>query len=90
MGKVIQNTINGHRWTTGGKPWPPGEIDNFRSDNLVCGTFRWQKNEKKITCNFDGNFAKTYSGKAITQSKVSNSTMFEDMDAGLVSNDAAV
>ena len=49
------------------------------------------KNRKKITCNLnlDENFAITYSGKAISQSKVPNSTIFEDMDVRLVSNDAA-
>ena len=47
------------------------------------------KNGKKITCNFAGNFAITFSGKAITQSKESNSTNFEDMDAGLISKDTA-
>ena len=70
-------------------PWPPVEVDNSRSDNLVCGTFRRRKKMEKSTCNFAGNFAITYSGKAITQSKGSNSTIFEEMDAGLVSNDAA-
>ena len=47
-----------------------------------------KKMERNI-CNFAGNFAITYSGKIITQSEVSTSTIFEDMDAGLVSEDAA-
>ena len=47
------------------------------------------KKWKKWKCNFAGNFAITYSRKTITQSKVSNSTFFEDMDAGLLPNDAA-
>ena len=89
----------GHRWERlfripsmpfGGPPvenlWPPVENDNFRSYNLVRGTFECRE---KITCNLAGNFAITFSGKAITQSKVPNSTIFEDLDAGLISNDAA-
>ena len=48
-----------------------------------------EKNWEKYACNFAGNFTITYSGKAITQSKVSNSTIFKNMDAGLVSNDTA-
>ena len=43
---------------------------------------------KKNACNLAGNFAITYSGKAITESKVPNSTNIEDMDAGFVSNGA--
>ena len=36
---------------------------------------------------FNWKFAITYSGKAIPQSKVSNSTNSKDMDTGLLSND---
>ena len=58
-------SIRGHRWeklfripsmAIGGppveNPWPLVEIDNFRSDNLVCGTFRCQKNGKKLQAIF--------------------------------------
>ena len=96
-------SIRGHRWerlfripsmVIGGRPmenlWPPVENDNFRNDNLVCGTFKCQNNGKNFTCNLAGYFAITYSGEAITQSKTPNSTIFEDIDAGLVSNDEAV
>ena len=65
------------------------EIDIFGTDNLECGTFRCRKKMEKFTCNLAGNFAITYSGKEIKQSKVPNSTVFEDMDAGLFSNDVA-
>ena len=54
-------SIRGHRWeklfrnpsmAIGGplveNPWPPVQIDNFRSDNLVCGTFRCRKKWKEI------------------------------------------
>ena len=68
-----------HRWKT---PWSPVKIDSFRSDKLVCGTCKCRKKEK-ITCNLAENFAITSSAKAITQSKVPNSTIFEDIDAGL-------
>ena len=78
VGKVIQNSINGHRW----------KLAIFEVITW-CVAYSDAKKWKKTTCNFVGNFAITYCGKAITQSKVSNSTIFEDMDAGLVSNDAA-
>ena len=49
-----------------------------------------KKNGGKIfTCNLARNFAITYSGKAIAQSKVPNATIFDDKDAGLVSYEAA-
>ena len=55
---------------------------------LVCGTFKCRKKiEKSLHAR---NFAITFSGKAIAQSKMPNSTIFEDMDAKLVSKDAAV
>ena len=52
-------------------------------EKITCRK-KWKKNY-----NFAGKLAITYSGKAITQSKVPNSTIFEDINDGLVSNDAA-
>ena len=47
---------------------------------------RWKASGNKITYNLAENFAKTYSGKAITQSKVPSSSNIDDKDAGLVPN----
>ena len=47
------------------------------------------KNGRNFTCNLARNFAPTYSGKAITQSKIPNSTDIEIIDAELASHDAA-
>ena len=41
------------------------------------------KKGKKFTCNLARNFSIAFSRKAITQSKVPNFTIFEDMDAEL-------
>ena len=67
-------------------PCPPIEIDNFRSDNLVCGIVECRKKLEEIHMQFSKNFCYNVFQKAITQSKVPNSTIFENMD---VSNDAA-
>ena len=47
------------------------------------------KNGKKFPCNFARNFAIAYPGKAVTQSKVPNSSNIEDMHDKLASIDAA-
>ena len=75
-----------HWWKTSGHLWKL----------TIVGVITWymahlnaEKNGKKITCNLARNFAITYSGKAITQSNMPNSIILEDIDADLVSNDAA-
>ena len=58
-------SVRGHRWeklfripsmAIGGplvkNPWSPVEIDNFRNDNLVCGTFRCGKKLRKNSMQF--------------------------------------
>ena len=72
-------------WKTSGQGW---KLTIFEVITWVCETFKCQKNGKKTTFNLAGNFAVMYSGKAITLSKLPNSTNIEDMDVGLFSNDA--
>ena len=56
---------------------------------MACGAFNCRKKRKKNRYNLAGIVSMTYSGNAILQSKVPNSTKIEDMDAELVSNNAA-
>ena len=52
-------------WPLVENPWPPVEIDNFRSDNLVCGAFKCQKwNENYMQ--FSGKFCYNVLRKTIT------------------------
>ena len=74
-----------HGWKTPGRCWKLTIFEVIIWYVAHLDANKW----KKIACNFAGNFAIRYSGKAIKESKESNSTIFEDMDAGLVSNDAA-
>ena len=65
------------------------EIDKFWNDNLQVALKNAEKNEKKTGCNLSANFATTYSGETIPQSKEPNSTNTEDKATRLVSNDRA-
>ena len=64
------------------------ENDNFEVITWHVAHSNAKKGEK-ITFDLAGNFAITYSGKAIKQSEVIYSSNIEDMDFKLVSNDAA-
>ena len=68
--------------------WPPMDIDNFRSENLGCGTFKCQK-MGKYYMQFSRKICYNVFRKNNYAIEVPNSTIFEDMDAELVSNDAA-
>ena len=69
--------------------WQTVEIDNFQINNLARDNSNADENGKKIRCILTENFASTYSGKEMTQSKVPSSINIEDMDAGWISNYAA-
>ena len=45
---AIGAPLVGNPWPLIENLWPLVEIDIFQSDNLACGTFNCEKNEKKI------------------------------------------
>ena len=63
MAQISQNSINGHRWSTGGKPLNTDEKiqatgRNWQFSKLSLGMWHIQMPKKeKIKCNVAGNFS---------------------------------